>query len=59
MFNNIHIEKLTNHELNFLQSHLLIISGLYGVLKPLDTIKPYRLEMATKLNEINFKLLAR
>ncbi|WP_016916843.1 YaaA family protein [Rickettsia honei] len=53
VFNNIHIEKLTNHSLNFLQSHLLIISGLYGVLKPLDTIKPYRLEMATKLNEIN------
>lgn len=41
------------HELNFLQSHLLIISGLYGALKPLDAIKPYRLEMATKLNEIN------
>ncbi|MEY4463205.1 MAG: hypothetical protein RLZZ81_176 [Pseudomonadota bacterium] len=53
VFNNIHVEKLTNHELNFLQSHLLIISGLYGVLKPLDAIKPYRLEMATKLNEIN------
>jgi cytoplasmic iron level regulating protein YaaA (DUF328/UPF0246 family) len=53
VFNNIHIEKLTNHELNFLQSHLLIISGLYGVLKPLDAIKPYRLEMATKLNELN------
>ncbi|WP_341787825.1 YaaA family protein [Rickettsia endosymbiont of Cantharis rufa] len=53
VFNNIHIEKLTNHELNFLQSHLLIISGLYGVLKPLDVIKPYRLEMATKLNELN------
>ncbi|MCC8418860.1 MAG: YaaA family protein [Rickettsia endosymbiont of Glossina mortisans submortisans] len=52
-FNNIDVEKLTNHELNFLQSHLLIISGLYGALKPLDAIKPYRLEMATKLNEIN------
>lgn len=53
VFNNIHVEKLTNHELNFLQSHLLIISGLYGALKPLDAIKPYRLEMAIKLNEIN------
>ncbi|WP_121543116.1 YaaA family protein [Candidatus Rickettsia colombianensi] len=53
VFNNIHAEKLTNHEINFLQSHLLIISGLYGALKPLDAIKPYRLEMATKLNEIN------
>lgn len=52
VFNNMHVEELTD-SLNFLQSHLLIISGLYGALRPLDTIKPYRLEMAIKLNEIN------
>ena len=34
---------------NFLQKHLRIISGLYGILKPLDLIQPYRLEMGTKL----------
>lgn len=33
----------------YLNEHLGILSGLYGVLKPLDLIKPYRLEMGTKL----------
>lgn len=33
----------------FAQSHLRILSGLYGVLKPLDLMQPYRLEMGTKL----------
>lgn len=32
-----------------LQNNLLILSGLYGLLKPLDLIQPYRLEMGTKL----------
>ncbi len=36
-------------ELDFAQSHLRILSGLYGVLKPLDLMQPYRLEMGTKL----------
>ncbi len=35
---------------NFAQKHLRILSGLYGILRPLDLIQPYRLEMATKLN---------
>ncbi|MEO0369465.1 MAG: peroxide stress protein YaaA, partial [Pseudomonadota bacterium] len=33
----------------FAQDHLRILSGLYGVLRPLDLIQPYRLEMGTKL----------
>ena len=33
----------------FAQSHLRILSGLYGLLKPLDLMQPYRLEMGTKL----------
>ncbi len=36
-------------DFNFAQKHLRILSGLYGVLRPLDLIQPYRLEMATKL----------
>ena len=32
------------------QDHLRILSGLYGVLRPLDAIQPYRLEMGTKLS---------
>ncbi len=35
--------------LNFAQDHLRILSGLYGLLRPLDRIQPYRLEMGTKL----------
>lgn len=35
--------------LTFAQQHLRILSGLYGVLKPLDYMQPYRLEMGTKL----------
>ena len=34
---------------SFAQKHLRILSGLYGILRPLDLIQPYRLEMATKL----------
>ncbi len=33
------------HELAWLQEHLRILSGLYGILRPLDTVFPYRLEM--------------
>ena len=34
---------------NFAQKHLRILSGLYGLLRPLDMIQPYRLEMGTRL----------
>lgn len=40
---------LTEEQLLTLQNKLRILSGLYGVLKPLDLIQPYRLEMGTKL----------
>lgn len=36
-------------ELDWLQQHLCILSGLYGVLRPLDWMQPYRLEMGTRL----------
>ena len=39
---------LDEEELAFAQDHLRILSGLYGVLRPLDAIQPYRLEMGTK-----------
>ncbi|RZJ37974.1 MAG: peroxide stress protein YaaA [Brevundimonas sp.] len=35
--------------LDYAQSHLRILSGLYGLLRPLDRIQPYRLEMGTRL----------
>ncbi len=36
-------------EMEFAQDHLRILSGLYGVLRPLDAIQPYRLEMGSRL----------
>lgn len=40
---------LSTEKVDYLQEHLRILSGLYGYLKPLDAIEPYRLEMGTKL----------
>lgn len=39
----------SREDLKFAQNHLRILSGLYGLLKPIDLIQPYRLEMKTKL----------
>lgn len=40
---------LSDDDLRWAQDHLGILSGLYGVLRPLDAMQPYRLEMGTKL----------
>lgn len=42
-------EEFSERDFTFAQKHLRILSGLYGVLKPLDLIQPYRLEMGTKI----------
>jgi len=39
----------TRQDLDFAQDHIRILSGLYGVLRPMDRILPYRLEMGTSL----------
>ncbi|MFZ4623879.1 MAG: peroxide stress protein YaaA [Rhodoferax sp.] len=44
-------------DVTWLQQHLCILSGLYGVLRPLDTIQPYRLEMGTPLANAHGKNL--
>lgn len=58
VYNNIDIETLTSQTLEFAQGHLRIISGLYGILRPLDLIRAYRLEMSTKLPGIATRGLA-
>ena len=40
---------LNDSERDYLQQHLRILSGLYGLLRPLDLMQPYRLEMGTRL----------
>ena len=49
VYQGLDIETLSNDDIAFAQSHLRILSGLYGLLRPLDLMQPYRLEMGTKL----------
>lgn len=48
-YKGLDAKSLTSSDLNFAQESLVILSGLYGVIRPLDLIKEYRLEMGTKL----------
>ena len=45
----------SQHEYDYIQEHLRILSGFYGILKPFDGVTPYRLEMQTKLSIGNAK----
>ena len=49
VYQGLQAEDLSKSEMKFAQKHIRILSGLYGILKPLDLMKPYRLEMGTKL----------
>ncbi len=49
VYRGIDAHSLTAEQLSFAQKHLRILSGLHGLLRPLDTIRPYRLEMGTAL----------
>ena len=50
VYEGLDVKTLDFKKIDFLQNNLRIISGLYGVLKPLDLIQPYRLEMGTKIS---------
>ena len=49
VFNGLQARSLSEEDLLFAQKHVRLLSGLYGVLRPLDLILPYRLEMGTKM----------
>ena len=49
VYQGIDVFSMSGKEVNALQDQLVILSGLYGVLKPLDLIQAYRLEMGTSL----------
>ncbi len=49
VYQGLDAETLNAKQIKFAQKHLRILSGLYGILRPMDVIKPYRLEMGTKL----------
>ena len=49
VYDGLDATTLNEKDLTFAQNHLRILSGLYGLLKPLDLIQPYRLEMGRPL----------
>ena len=57
VFNGLDARTLSEKDMLFAQDHVRILSGLYGVLKPLDLIMPYRLEMGTKMDTVRGKNL--
>lgn len=50
VFNSMNTSNFNDLDMDFANSSIRILSGLYGILRPLDIIQPYRLEMKAKLN---------
>jgi len=57
VYEGLDVESLSIEDLKFAQKNVRILSGLYGSLKPLDLIQPYRLEMGVPLNNSKGKNL--
>lgn len=57
VYKSINVYSLSYEDIKFSQDNLRIISALYGLLKPLDKIKPYRLEMSCKISFMTYKNL--
>lgn len=49
VYTGLQADSFSSADFKYAQKHLRILSGLYGVLRPLDLMQPYRLEMGTKL----------
>ncbi|EKT55419.1 peroxide stress protein YaaA [Providencia burhodogranariea] len=49
VYTGMQAETFSTQDFEFAQQHLRILSGLYGLLRPLDLMQPYRLEMGTRL----------
>ena len=48
VYQGLDADSMTDKQLDWAQDHLRILSGLYGLLRPMDLMQPYRLEMGTK-----------
>lgn len=57
VYSGLNAKSLSEKSMVFAQEHLRILSGLYGILRPLDSMQPYRLEMGTNLETPNGKNL--
>lgn len=49
VYTQIEVQSYSKDDFEFAQAHLRILSGLYGLLRPMDLIQPYRLEMGVRL----------
>ncbi|MBK2125269.1 peroxide stress protein YaaA [Fangia hongkongensis] len=58
VYRGLDANSLTEKEIDFAENHLLMISGLYGFLRPLDLLQAYRLEMGTKISIDGISLYA-
>ncbi len=57
VYTGLDAETFNSQDFKFAQQHLRMLSGLYGLLRPLDLMEPYRLEMGTKLSNLRGKNL--
>ena len=57
VYEGLKATELSDEQLQWAQDHALVLSGLYGVLRPLDLMQPYRLEMGTRLQTVAGKNL--
>ncbi|XOB91059.1 peroxide stress protein YaaA [Pseudomonadota bacterium 24LQ007] len=55
VYTGLDAESFSSEDFSFAQKHLRILSGLYGLLKPLDLMQPYRLEMGTRFENTRGK----
>ncbi|WP_018410874.1 peroxide stress protein YaaA [Methyloversatilis thermotolerans] len=55
VYEGLNVRTLDAAAVDWLQGHVRILSGLYGVLRPLDLMLPYRLEMGTRLSNARGK----
>lgn len=50
VYTGLQAELFSEEDFDFAQTHLRILSGLYGLMRPLDLLQPYRLEMGTRVS---------
>lgn len=50
VYTGLDVDSFTSADLKYAQSHLRILSGLYGLLRPLDLMQPYRMEMGRRID---------
>lgn len=50
VFQYLDVDSLSEREIHYLESHLRILSGMYGILRPMDGVQPYRLDFDSKFD---------